>query len=77
MSSQVTSKGQVTIPQVLRERYGFRPGTEIEFVPDGNTLRVVKTPQGGRGQEIVERLRGKATIAMTTDEILALTRSDD
>ena len=75
---KITSKGQVTIPQDLREKYGFRPGTEIEFLHDGNALRVVKAgPDGGRGRRLVERLRGKATVRMTTDEILALTRSDD
>ena len=28
---RVTSKGQVTIPQEIRERAGFIPGTELEF----------------------------------------------
>jgi len=74
---RITSKGQVTIPQELREQLGFLPGSEVRFIPEGNTLRVVKeeTP-GGRGRGLVKRLRGKATVTMTTDEILALTRGD-
>lgn len=74
---KITSKGQVTIPQELRERLGMLPGTEVRFVAEGNTLRVVKEKgPAGRGRELVKRLRGKATVAMSTDEILALTRSD-
>ncbi|MHB8766215.1 MAG: AbrB/MazE/SpoVT family DNA-binding domain-containing protein [Deferrisomatales bacterium] len=74
---KITSKGQVTIPQEIREQLGFLPGTEVTFVAEGNTLRVVKgrSPEG-RGSRLVERLRGRATVAMTTDEILALTRGD-
>jgi AbrB family looped-hinge helix DNA binding protein len=74
---KITSKGQVTIPQEIRERCGFLPGTEVSFVQDGNTLRVVKEegPQE-RGRTLVARLRGRATVSMTTDEILALTRGD-
>ena len=28
---RITSKGQVTIPQAIRERAGLLPGTEVEF----------------------------------------------
>lgn len=72
---RITSKGQVTIPQELREQLGFRPGSEVTFIPEGNTLRVVRQEgTAGNGRQLVERLRGKATVAMTTDEILAHTR---
>lgn len=74
---KITSKGQVTIPQEYRDRLGFVPGSEVTFIPEGNTLRVVRQEgPGGRGLALVERLRGKATVSMTTDEILALTRGD-
>jgi AbrB family looped-hinge helix DNA binding protein len=74
---KITSKGQLTIPQQLREKLGFVPGTEVNFVAEGQTLRIVKQKRPtGRGQRLVERLRGKATVSMTTDEIMALTRSE-
>lgn len=74
---KITSKGQVTIPQELRERLGFVPGSEVEFIPEGNTLRVVRQEgPRGRGGDLVRGLRGRATVSMTTDEILALTRGD-
>jgi AbrB family looped-hinge helix DNA binding protein len=40
--SRVNTKGQVTIPKALRERFGFRPGDEIEFIEVEGGLRVQK-----------------------------------
>jgi AbrB family looped-hinge helix DNA binding protein len=72
---RITSKGQVTIPQHIREQLGLLPNTEVEFVVDGKGVRIVKSrKRSGRGREVVDRLRGKASVSMTTDEILALTR---
>lgn len=72
---RVTSKGQVTIPADIRERFGFLPDTEVEFVIDGETVRIIRARKGtSRGDRAVERLRGRAVSRMTTDEILALTR---
>lgn len=75
---RVTSKGQVTIPIDMRERLHIQPGSEVNFVLDGNTLRVV--PMEGpsnRVRRIIERMRGTGTVKMTTDEIMALTRGED
>lgn len=73
---RVTAKGQITIPAEIRERFGFLPDTEVEFVVDGDTVRLLRTQDtgAGRGRRVVGRLRGRARIGMTTDEILALTR---
>ena len=75
---RITSKGQVTIPQHIRERFGFLPETEVEFRVERSVVRLVKVEgsrKGGRGVNAVSRLRHSATVKMTTDEILALTRS--
>lgn len=74
---RVTSKGQVTIPQRVRERHGFLPGTEVRFVDDGDEVRLVKAEgRQPRGRELVEAMRGRASTPLTTDEIMALTRGD-
>ena len=39
--SRVTSKLQVTIPKAIADRYGIRPGEEIDWVPAGDAIRVV------------------------------------
>ncbi len=74
---RVTTKGQVTIPAEIRERFGFLPDTEVEFVvqdDDSVQLRRVERPDRRRGDRMVARLRGRSQGRMTTDEILALTR---
>ena len=75
---RITSKGQVTIPIEIRERLGLLPHTEVRFEVEGNAVRILreKTSAGGRGQKLVERMRGRATSRMTTEEILALTRGE-
>ena len=45
---RITSKGQVTIPQDIRERAGFMPNTEVDFVWDGELVYLVKSSERGR-----------------------------
>lgn len=74
---RITSKGQVTIPQAIREKAGLMPETEVEFEFDGRSVRIVKVASRkgrSRGQALVDRLKGKGDVKMTTDEIMALTR---
>jgi len=77
---RITSKGQVTIPQAVRERTGLLPNTDVDFVVDGDDVRIVKAQPGrrpSRGAKAVQRLRmAGGRVRMTTDEIMALTRAD-
>lgn len=72
---RITTKGQVTIPVHIREKFGFLPNTDVEFVVEGKTvfLRKIETSKR-RGSRLIDGMRGRATTKMTTDEILALTR---
>jgi AbrB family looped-hinge helix DNA binding protein len=75
---RITSKGQVTIPKEVRERFGLLPDTEVDFVVKGNDLHLVKSEQGKkptRGEMIVSRMRGRLKGGMSTDEIIALMRN--
>ena len=75
---KITSKGQVTIPVEIREALGFLPNTEVEFEVYGDALYLKKVKSSTNpGKSLVELMRGKATIKMTTEEIMALTRQDD
>jgi AbrB family looped-hinge helix DNA binding protein len=73
---KITSKGQVTIPQHVRERHGFLPGTEVRFLEEGESVRLIKDEEGRRGRTLVDRMRGRATRQLTTDQIMSLTRGD-
>ena len=56
--------------------YPITPATEIDFVEENGRVYIVKK----KGQQAATRkfakLRGAATVRMTTDEIMALTRAD-
>ena len=75
---RITAKGQVTIPQDIRESAGLMPGTDVEFKIEAGAVRLVKATKGAgrktRGQKLVERLRGRGDFKMTTDEVVALMR---
>ena len=72
---RITSKGQVTIPQEIREQLGLLPHSEVIFEIDGDAVRITKAPASStRGDALLARMRGAATSGLTTDEILALTR---
>jgi len=72
---QVTTKGQVTIPKDLRDALGIGAGSEVEFERHEDTLILRKAANApGRGRRLAQRLAGRGDVAMTTDEIMALTR---
>lgn len=77
-SMRITSKGHVTIPAKIREQAGLLPHTEVEFVLDGDSVRIVRSERADaheRGRRLLGRLRRSATVRMSTDEIMALTRT--
>jgi antitoxin PrlF len=73
---RVTSKGQVTIPLEVRRQLGIEPGSEIEFELDERGARLVRT-NTARGKTIARRMRGRGTVAMSTEQIMALTRGEE
>ena len=77
-SMQITAKGQVTIPIEIREKLGLLPHTKVVFEVEDDAAKIRRAPevQQTRGQQLIERMRGKATVKMTTDEIMALTRGE-
>ena len=76
---RITSKGQVTIPQAIREQAGFLPETEVEFVVEGDAVRILKARPArrpSRGAGAIQRLRAARTVTLSTAEIMALTRGE-
>ncbi len=71
---KITTKGQVTIPQKIRERLGLLPHTEVDFEVRGDEVVLKKAQVSRRGHRVVEHLRGRGDVRMSTEEILAFTR---
>jgi bifunctional DNA-binding transcriptional regulator/antitoxin component of YhaV-PrlF toxin-antitoxin module len=71
----ITSKEQITIPQQIRNKCGVLPHTAVEVVEKNGVDYLVKVQvKHSRGAQIINTMPGKATVKMTTDEIMALTR---
>ncbi len=71
MKAKVAERGQVTIPKVLRDRLGIKPGTILEFKEDHGKIVAVKSVtmdtidqfygtfgSGRRTDDIMQELRG-------------------
>jgi len=76
---RITTKGQVTIPQEVRDELGLLPNTEVTFSVVGREARLRKVVRSGkaasRGERVVARLRSvRPSNKLTTDEIMALMR---
>lgn len=75
--STMTSKGQVTVPKAIRDRLGLKPGHEVVFrlEKDGRAT-IAPAARAKAPASRFRKLRGTATVALSTDEIMALTRGD-
>jgi AbrB family looped-hinge helix DNA binding protein len=73
--ANLTSKGQVTVPKKIRDYLGLKPGAPVSFerLATGDiALRAATTKKIKTSR--FSSLRGRATVRMKTEEILALTR---
>ncbi|HEX6931943.1 MAG TPA: AbrB/MazE/SpoVT family DNA-binding domain-containing protein [Streptosporangiaceae bacterium] len=74
---RLNSKGQLTIPAELRERYDLHEGDEVDVVEDGGALRIVRAEGSTtRGERAVQRMRGRATTTLSTDQLMELLRGE-
>ncbi|RWP43151.1 AbrB/MazE/SpoVT family DNA-binding domain-containing protein [Mesorhizobium sp.] len=75
---RVTTKGQVTIPKEIRDRLGIGPGSEVEFLPTEDGVRVVAVNENISEEEasrkfsqLLDQMAGTLDLGgMTTDEYI-------
>ena len=76
MATKLTTKGQVTIPKKVRDYLGLKAGAPVTFQRLDNgeiAIRAAKVSAKPRASKFA-RYRGRATVRMKTEDILALTR---
>ena len=75
---RITTKGQVTIPQRFRLKFGLLPHTDVSFdeADGGVTIRPVLNKRA-LIEERLRKARGVAVPGVRTDDIMRLTRGDD
>lgn len=75
---RITARGQVTIPQGIREALGLLPSMEVTFdIVDGEA-RLRKARHGGkssRGDGVIRHLRSvRPSNKLTTNQIMTIVR---
>lgn len=69
-SATMTSKGQVPIPRLVREKLGLKPGDRIEFVEvDEGKFQLM--PQTRSIKELEGRYQGKVSRPVSVEEMNA------
>jgi len=66
MTTTVSEKGQITIPKALRDRFGIRPGQELEVKEEHGRLILAKVIE----QDPVDRVFGILKLDKSTDGIM-------
>jgi AbrB family looped-hinge helix DNA binding protein len=76
MPTNLTSKGQVTVPKTVRDYLGLKPGAGVKFerLASGEIVLRPAKRSAKPVRSTFAKLRGRATVKMKTEEILALTR---
>jgi bifunctional DNA-binding transcriptional regulator/antitoxin component of YhaV-PrlF toxin-antitoxin module len=46
--AKVTSKLQLTVPKLIADQYGIRPGDELQWFSAGDVIRVIPPQRGGQ-----------------------------
>lgn len=67
---KITRKGQITIPQNIRNKFGFLPGMDVDVIAEGNKALIVKSRRENRFMKWFGRgkRRNKEGIDLMVDE---------
>lgn len=65
MKSKVTARGQVSIPSEIRKKFNIEPECKIEWVVEGNAIRVIPLPK-----DAVAAFRGRGSRKYSTEQLI-------
>ena len=64
MKTTVSTRGQVSIPSELRKKYHIEAETELEWIEEGNAIKVIPLPKDPIGA-----FRGASKGRYTSDKL--------
>jgi len=71
MHANTSAKGQIVIPSALREKYGIKKGTRVEFLEEGG--KIVLLPR----TRVRRRVKGIDLISALAEERAAERKRED
>jgi AbrB family looped-hinge helix DNA binding protein len=71
MRTTITKRAQTVVPAALRKRYGIKGGDYLEWIDDGQVIKVIPIPA-----DPIEALRGSARGENLVERLLESRRED-
>ena len=71
MKSKVTTRGQVSIPSAIRKKFNIEPESRIEWVVEGNVIKVIPLPK-----DAVAAFRGRGSRKYSTEQLINERRAE-
>jgi AbrB family looped-hinge helix DNA binding protein len=65
MKTTVSTRGQVSIPAALRKKYGIETETQVEWIEEGNAIKIVLLPK-----DPIKAFRGAGRNRYTSDRLI-------
>jgi len=71
MKSKVTARGQVSIPSEIRKQFNIEPESRIEWIVEGNVIKIVPLPK-----DPVAAFRGRGSRKYSTERLIEERRAE-
>jgi AbrB family looped-hinge helix DNA binding protein len=71
MKSKVTSRGQVSIPSEIRNKFNIEPESRVEWIVEGSVIKVVPLPK-----DPVSAFRGRGSRRYSTEQLIVERRAE-
>lgn len=65
MKTKVTTRGQVSIPSEIRKKFNIEPDSGVEWVIEGNVIKVVPLPK-----DSIAAFKGRGTKKYSTEHLI-------
>ncbi len=71
MKAKVTARGQVSIPSKIRKIFNIEPESSVEWIVDGNTIKIVPLPK-----DPVSAFKGRGSGKYSTKRLVDERRTE-
>jgi AbrB family looped-hinge helix DNA binding protein len=65
MKAKVTTRGQVSIPAEIRKRFNIESDSRVEWVVEGNVIKVIPLPK-----DTIEAFKGRGTRKYSSEQLI-------